>query len=144
MRRFRETPNRGYVVDPHQPLRVFLSLLRERSEVRVLKYFVLTIIAIILCQFNGCESPSNYTPPVVTSNMARTRSGQRVDLATLQKGRTLFAHRCLECHTLPPVWHYRVEDWPPIVNSMAHRASLKPAEREAIIAYIRAVRATEH
>jgi hypothetical protein len=96
--------------------------------------------ALAAALFVSCESPSYYTPPVVTSNMARTRSGQRVDLATLQKGRTLFAHRCLECHTLPPVWHYRVEDWSPIVNSMAHRASLKPAEREAIIVYILAAR----
>jgi len=104
----------------------------------------LSIFAVLVAAlFVSCESPSYYTPPVVTSNMARARFGQRVDLATLQKGRSLFAHRCLECHTLPPVWHYRIEDWPPIVNSMAHRASLKPAEREAIIAYILAARATE-
>lgn len=101
----------------------------------------LSIFAVLAAAlFISCESTGYYTPPVVTSKMARTRSGQSVDLATLQNGRTLFAHRCIECHTLPPVWHYRVEDWPPIVNSMAHRASLKPAEREAIIAYIRAVR----
>ena len=49
-------------------------------------------------------------------------------------------HRCIECHTLPPLWHYAVEDWPNIINSMAHRASLKPAERDAIVAYILAVR----
>ncbi len=89
----------------------------------------------------SCESISYYTPPVVTSNIARTRPGGHVDLTTLQKGRALFAHRCIECHTLPSVWHYRVEDWPPIVNSMAHRASLKPAERNALLAYILAARA---
>jgi hypothetical protein len=83
----------------------------------------------------GCQYNNYYVPPVV-----RPRTGRDVDLTILQKGRTLFAHRCLECHTLPSVWHYRVEHWTAIVNSMAHRASLKPAEREAILAYIRAAR----
>src|SRR5712692_4573492 len=100
----------------------------------------LSIFAVSAALFVSCESTSYYTPPVITSKMARARSGQSVDLATLQKGRKLFVHRCIECHSLPPVWHYRIEDWPPIENSMAHRASLKPAEREAIIAYILAVR----
>ena len=58
----------------------------------------------------------------------------------LQEGRILFAHRCIECHTLPPLWHYSAEDWPGIVSSMSHRASLKPPEREAILSYILAVR----
>ena len=101
----------------------------------------LSIFAISAALFVSCQSTSYYTPPVVTAKMARTRPEQGLDLTTLQKGRTLFVHRCIECHTLPPIWHYRVEDWPPIVDSMARRASLKPADREAIIAYIRAVRA---
>jgi hypothetical protein len=41
---------------------------------------------------------------------------------------------------LPPLWHYTIQDWREIVNSMSHRASLSPAEREAIVAYIIAVR----
>ena len=56
----------------------------------------------------------------------------------------LFVHRCIECHTLPPIWKYSRDDWPKIVNDMSHRASLKPQEREAVIAYILAVRASEH
>jgi mono/diheme cytochrome c family protein len=100
---------------------------------------ILTISAV--CLFCGCESARYYTPPVATSEMARGRSGQDVDLASLQKGRVLFAHRCIQCHTAPAIWYYSAEDWPLIVNSMAHRASLKPAERDAIIAYILAVRA---
>jgi len=42
------------------------------------------------------------------------------------------------------LWRYSTEDWPGIVDSMSHRASLKPAEREAIVAYVLAVRSTEH
>jgi len=42
------------------------------------------------------------------------------------------------------VGRYSSKDWPDIVDSMSQRASLKPAEREAIIAYIIAVRLAEH
>jgi cytochrome c1 len=96
----------------------------------------LLILAIwLLC---GCQAARYYAPPVATPKMARS---EHVDLATLQRGRQLFAYRCIQCHTAPAIWYYRTQDWPVIVNSMAHRASLKPSEREAILAYIRAVRA---
>jgi len=52
--------------------------------------------------------------------------------------------RHIECHTLPALWRCNIQDWPNIVKSMSHRASLKPAEREAIVAYILAVRSAEH
>jgi len=87
----------------------------------------------------GCET-SNYVPPV-TPQMAATSHGKRAaDVSALERGRQLFAHRCIECHTLPPIWKYSREDWPKIVNDMSHRASLKPEDREAVIAYILAVR----
>ena len=92
-----------------------------------------------VCLLASCELP-NYAPPAVTPQMAGARKGQHRDLATLREGRTLFAYRCIECHTLPVVWHYNVGDWPGIVDSMSHRASLKPAERDAIVAYILAAR----
>jgi hypothetical protein len=86
----------------------------------------------------SCET-SNYAPRV-TSTSATKRN---IDQMTLERGRTLLVHRCIECHTLPPIWKYSREDWPEIVNSMSHRASLKRAERDAVIAYILAVRSTE-
>lgn len=97
---------------------------------------VVGLSTLAICLVCGCEAVRYYTPPMVASESAR----KDVDLALLQRGRTLFAHRCIECHTAPALWYYSTEDWPLIVNSMAHRASLQPAEREAIIAYILAVR----
>lgn len=90
----------------------------------------------------SCES-TNYVPQVTPQMAARSSRRQDVDLVRLREGRTLFVHRCIECHTLPAVWRYGAQDWPEIVNSMSHRASLKPAEREAVVAYILAVRATD-
>ena len=100
----------------------------------------LSILLVLLACLMACES-INYVP-LVTPQMAGATIGRRVDLAMLREGRTLLVQRCIDCHTLPPLWHYAVEDWPSIINSMAHRASLKPAERDAIVAYIVAVRST--
>jgi len=102
----------------------------------------LSMLVVLGCLLVSCES-TNYVPPV-TSQMTTARKGQHVDFATLREGRTLLVHRCIECHTLPVLWRYSTEDWPNIVDTMSHRASLKPAEREAIVAYILAVRFAEH
>ena len=101
----------------------------------------LLILLAVIAGLLACESV-NYVPPV-TSQMATARKGQQIDVAMLREGRTLFVHRCIECHTLPVLWRYSTEDWPDIVDSMSHRASLKPAERDAVVAYIIAVRTTE-
>ena len=106
----------------------------------ILQTVLLGWIWLFTCFACGCQAAPYYVPPLATTEMARR---QDVDLAILQRGRVLFAYRCIQCHTAPSVWHYRMEDWPGIVNSMAHRASLKPAERAAIIAYVRAVRSPE-
>ena len=98
---------------------------------------ILGLLVVVACLV-ACES-IYYVPPA-TPQMAAAIKGRPVNVALLQKGRTLLVHRCIECHTLPPLWHYKIEDWPEIVNSMAHRASLKPADRDAIVAYILAVR----
>jgi len=83
----------------------------------------------------GCET-SNYAPRVTSTSAAK----RNIDQTTLDRGRNLFVHRCIECHTLPAVWKYSRDDWPKIVNDMSHRASLKPPERDAIVAYILAAR----
>jgi hypothetical protein len=98
---------------------------------------ILVLLAVVACLV-ACES-LNYVPPA-TPQMAAAIKGRPVNVATLRKGRTLLVHRCIECHTLPPLWHYKTEDWPEIVNSMAHRARLTPAEQDAVVAYILAVR----
>ena len=100
----------------------------------------LSILLILLACLMACESV-NYAPPV-TPQMAAATKGRHVDVAMLRDGRTLLVHRCIECHTLPPIWQYAVEDWPDIMNGMSDRASLKPGECDAIVAYIVAVRST--
>jgi len=100
--------------------------------------------AIALCFLFSCET-ANYAPPVGPAMIKSTsRTNRNVDVVVLDRGRQLFVHRCIECHTLPPMWKYSKEDWPQIVDDMSHRASLKPEDREAVIAYILTARASEH
>jgi len=101
----------------------------------------ISIIPVVVACLLGCES-ANYVPPV-TPQLAAATKGRHVDVATLREGRRLLVRRCIECHTLPPLWHYSIEDWPEIVNSMSHRASLKSAQRDAIVAYILAARSIQ-
>jgi hypothetical protein len=100
------------------------------------KLFLLCLI------FVGCET-SNYAPPVISQLAATSQRRRTADLSMLERGRTLFVHRCIECHTLPAMWRYTPKDWTQIVNDMSHRSSLKPEERDAVIAYILAVRSSE-
>src|SRR5437588_693418 len=107
-----------------------------RHSRRIIAGFALLSYVLTLL---SCET-SNYAPPV-TTEMARSASAKKqIDQSQLEHGRTLFVHRCIECHTLPPMWKYSRQDWPQIVNDMSHRASLKPEERTAVIAYILAAR----
>jgi hypothetical protein len=112
----------------------FLELV---CEMRRLAIFAIGLICLV--DFSSCGTTS-FAPPPVTPELARTGKGQHGDIAMLREGRALFVHRCIECHTLPAFWRYSAEDWPDIVNSMSHRASLRAAERDAIVAYILAVR----
>ncbi|MEP7014181.1 MAG: cytochrome c [Verrucomicrobiota bacterium] len=106
----------------------------------------LTLALVCLVDLAGCEL-TNQAPPAVTSRITHVGKkgvnpspGLKVSLVSLREGRVLFASRCIECHTLPPVWYYKRDDWPGLVDTMAQRAHLKPGERDAIVAYILATR----
>ena len=99
-----------------------------------------SLFAVLVCLLTSCESLS-YRPVPITPEVVRAGARAHADENTLREGRTLFVSRCIECHTLPVVWHYQASDWPCLVDEMAGRANLKKAERDAIVAYILAVRA---
>ena len=103
------------------------------------KFLALAAGLACLVDLASCESP-RYAPPPVAEESRRAGGWQRADITMLREGRSLFVHRCIECHTLPPFWYYATEEWPKLVDSMAQRSHLKPKERDAIIAYILAVR----
>ena len=102
---------------------------------RLIRRFGTLVCFCLVLALANCES-TKFVPPPVTSQMAVVGKKQPVDLAMLQTGRTLFVSRCIECHTLPVVSHYDAVAWPWLVDDMSARAGLKPAEREALVAYL--------
>jgi mono/diheme cytochrome c family protein len=98
-----------------------------------LKKFVGGVAVLLLAA--SCSTNSVDAPPV-TAALAGTRSSA----AQLSAGRTVFVNRCIECHTLPRIHEHAAADWPRIVNKMSGRANLTPAEHEALVAYVLAVR----
>jgi hypothetical protein len=68
----------------------------------------LTLLAVIaFCFLISCET-NNYAP-TATKEMVAVSHRRDVDLVTLNHGRTLFVHRCIECHTLPAIWRYSAQ-----------------------------------
>jgi hypothetical protein len=100
---------------------------------------IFAIAGVCLVDLSSCGTTS-FAPPPVTPELARTGKGKHGGIAMLREGRALFVHRCIECHTLPAVSSHSAQQWPRLIDEMAGRASLKPAEREAVLAYILAVR----
>jgi mono/diheme cytochrome c family protein len=99
-----------------------------------MKPILLAFTAFVL--LTGCQTGSE-TVALITGEAAR-QSGQSEKV--LRDGRARFVRRCIECHALPVVSRYRPEVWPAIVARMSTRADLKPAERDAITAYVVALR----
>jgi mono/diheme cytochrome c family protein len=87
----------------------------------------------LLVLFAGCAGPN---PPNVTPRMVAASPGGSVTVAQLQHGRSLFASRCIECHTLPALTDHSASEWPHIIDEMAGRANLKASEREEVLAYV--------
>jgi mono/diheme cytochrome c family protein len=85
-----------------------------------------------LALLTGCQTGSDVVPLIAAE--AAQRSGQSA--GTLREGRALFVNRCIECHALPIVSRHRAEEWPALVTKMSARADLKPAETDAITAYL--------
>jgi len=100
------------------------------------KRLAISAAAIIcLVDLSSCGTTS-FAPPPITKELARTGARQHVDLATLHEGRALFTSRCIECHTLPAISQHSATEWPGLIDEMAGRASLKSAQRDAVLAYI--------
>ena len=108
-------------------------------EMRHLSIFLAAFLS--LAFFGGCQSSPSPAP--FTAAVIRAGAANHANEDTLLAGRALFVSRCIECHTLPVVSRHSASTWPDVVEWMAKRAELKPAERDAVIAYVLAVR-TQH
>ena len=68
----------------------------------------------------GCQTPE--APPV---SGVETEPGKRI-----------FYGKCAVCHVPEPIDNYSPQQWREIVEDMAPRANLSPAEKNALMRYI--------
>lgn len=102
------------------------------------RIFILAIPLSLIGLALGACSESGFAPPPVTKELGQTHSQERI--AQLEEGRHFYVSRCIECHTLPVAARFTESEWPSIVDEMGRRAGLKSKEREAVLAYILAIR----
>lgn len=86
----------------------------------------------------GCSSG---LPQPSQEHVAALRtSDPNVDLAALERGRTLYVERCANCHTLRDPTSLPAHAWPAEVEKMRrdHGVMLEPDESRDIIRYLSA------
>ena len=88
---------------------------------------------------SGCKTNWQYALPTAQT-VARAGAARGTDVETLARGRKVFATSCTECHVARPIAKYSIEQWRRNIAIMAPRARLKPAQRAALEAYLRAAR----
>lgn len=71
-------------------------------------------------------------PPVTAGDAARAG----VELAELQRGRSLVGAKCSGCHRTPLPADHRTGDWPRMLDEMSARANLDGGQRDAIQRYL--------
>jgi mono/diheme cytochrome c family protein len=82
----------------------------------------------------GCATN---VPPVTPQMAAAVGQSSTV----LEHGRQLYAGPCTACHSPESIGKYSAGQWREIMADMGERAKLSPADREAVLAYVLAVRA---
>jgi mono/diheme cytochrome c family protein len=65
---------------------------------------------------------------------------QKADAPTLAAGRSVYLHRCIQCHALPDVSRFSPPRLTAVVANMSHRANLNPEQHEAVLKYLLTIR----
>jgi nitrate/TMAO reductase-like tetraheme cytochrome c subunit len=86
-------------------------------------------VAILLCALAGCR----VSPPTATVGDA---SRANIELADLQRGRSLLVSKCGNCHRPPMPGERGANEWPEKLDKMTARANLDPAQRHLIEEYL--------
>lgn len=62
----------------------------------------------------------------------------------LKEGYTLYAKSaCISCHGAVNIYQYKEDKWGFIIQDMAYRAKLTPTQKDAVLRYVYAIKATE-
>jgi mono/diheme cytochrome c family protein len=85
----------------------------------------------------ACAAALRHSTPADVTLVSPKWPGTTVE--DLERGRRLYVRRCAGCHTLILPSAHGPDEWPVLVDAMAEKARLKPAEREDIVRFLTAV-----
>ena len=81
----------------------------------------------------GCAS----LPHADARDLARTKAQfPNATLSSLEAGRRAFADNCAGCHALPRPETKSAEEWPKVLDEMAHEAKLNSTQRDLIAQFL--------
>lgn len=90
-----------------------------------------------LCATAACAAALRHASPQDVALLAARWPGTTVE--DLERGRGLYVRRCSGCHNLILPRTFRPERWPSLVDEMAQKARLGPAERDDVVRFLVAV-----
>ena len=99
----------------------------------------LTIVLLAVTLAAACAAALRHATPADVTLVSPQWPGTTVE--DLERGRRLYVRRCSGCHTLILPSAHAPDDWPVLVDAMAEKARLKPAQREDIVRFLVAVSA---
>lgn len=68
-----------------------------------------------------------------------TPSGKSISQQPVALGKQIYFSKCTTCHTAQPVRNYSDARWVHILDEMAPKAELSPAEKIAVLAYVQSL-----
>lgn len=105
--------------------------------------FILNALGLCTLLLAGCETTVTNAPPI-TAPLLRAGAREHAGAQVLTEGRSVLLNRCIQCHALPEVAKFSPDSLRRIVATMSDRAHLSPAEQEAVVKYLLAVRSLDH
>ena len=131
-----------------------------------MKKIFLAIVAVSVVAVAACSSSKKSTAssepakaPATESAPAKSTNGiyapgkeelaaiqaqyKDVTLETLTEGHTIYTGACTKCHGAKSIYNRPVEAWDGIMNSMAPKAKLTDVQKDAVMKYVLAIKATQ-
>jgi mono/diheme cytochrome c family protein len=97
-------------------------------------------LVLISLLFAACGTSSKLFQPVEADVQHASANGKTTDMASLQKGYTLYQQHCSGCHALVAPPRRSMEQWNHILPKMFPKTKLTEQERGLVQSYIEARR----
>ncbi len=81
--------------------------------------------------------------PGAEEHTAIQLTNKDVTSATLAAGYKVYTGQCTNCHGTKSIYNFTEQAWPWIIEEMAPGAKITPAQQDAVLKYVLAIKATQ-